>query len=77
VVEEAEVSIYMPLNADFAPWGDITPLVPAGDACVLLNGFPSRVPVRVLSEENYQFAVAAINELHRRGLIIVQEAHYG
>lgn len=41
-------------------WDDrLTPCVPAGDRRVMLSGSPSRVPVRVLSEENFQASLLA------------------
>jgi hypothetical protein len=47
------------------PWTDeiFTP-IPAGDDRVLLGAFnlPSKIPLRVLSEANYQHAAKCVNE---------------
>lgn len=45
-----------------APWGDdLTPLIPAGDKRVLLKGVTSREALRVLAEDNFQFAKHRVN----------------
>lgn len=45
-----------------APWTDeLAPLVVAGDDRVKINGGPPRVAVRLLAEENFQFAKHRVN----------------
>jgi hypothetical protein len=44
------------------PWtNELTPLIPADDPRVLLNGNPPRTALRVLAEENFQLAKHAVN----------------
>lgn len=49
---------------------DLAPPISAGDTRVLLNGCPPVGPCRILSEENYQIARAAVNALagHRNSV---------
>lgn len=45
-----------------APWGnDLTPLIKSGDPTVKLNGRPSREALRVLAEDNFQYAKHRVN----------------
>lgn len=45
-----------------APWtNELTPLIEAGNPVVKLNGAPCSVDLRVLSEDNFQYAKHRVN----------------